>query len=152
MNTMPGLVIADMYKRFGAVRVLEGVALCAAGGEVHAVLGENGAGKSTLMRILAGVVSADAGQVSLDGTPVSLKGPRDATRAGVRMVFQELSTIPQMTVAENLLYGCERTVLGIVRPAQRRRAARELLERFDLGRIDPSVLVSELGLGDRQLL
>jgi ABC-type sugar transport system ATPase subunit len=149
---MPGLVIADMYKRFGAVRVLEGVALCAAGGEVHAVLGENGAGKSTLMRILAGVVSADAGQVSLDGTPVSLKGPRDATRAGVRMVFQELSTIPQMTVAENLLYGCERTVLGIVRPAQRRRAARELLERFDLGRIDPSVLVSELGLGDRQLL
>lgn len=152
MNATPGLMIADMYKRFGAVRVLEGVALQAARGEVHAVLGENGAGKSTLMRILAGVVSADAGQVALDGEQVALGGPRAAARAGVRMVFQELSTIPQMTVAENLLYGREPTWLGVVRSRGRRRAARALLERFELGRIDPDVPVAELGLGDRQLL
>jgi ribose transport system ATP-binding protein len=152
VNPTPGLMITDMYKRYGAVRVLEAVALRAAAGEVHAVLGENGAGKSTLMRILAGVVSADAGQVSLDGEAVSLKGPRAAARAGIRMVFQELSTIPQMTVAENLLYGRERTVLGLVRSRDRRRAARDLLERFDLERIDPSARVFELGLGDRQLL
>jgi ribose transport system ATP-binding protein len=148
----PGLTVAEMYKRFGAVRVLEGVALQAARGDVHAVLGENGAGKSTLMRILAGVVPADAGQVMLDGVQVTLAGPRDAARAGVRMVFQELSTIPQMTVAENLMYGRERTMLGIVRARERRRAARALLERFELGRIDPDAPVAELGLGDRQLL
>ena len=152
MKGTPGLAVADMYKRFGAVRVLEGVTLRAGRGEVHAVLGENGAGKSTLMRILAGVIRADAGQVTLDGRPLSLSGPRDATAAGVRMVFQELSTIPQLTVAENLLYGRERTVLGLVRPRTRRRAARALLERFELGRIDPDVPVAELGLGDRQLL
>ncbi len=152
MSTPPGLTVAEMYKRFGAVRVLEGVALQAARGDVHAVLGENGAGKSTLMRILAGVVPADAGQVVLDGVQVTLAGPRDASRAGVRMVFQELSTIPQMTVAENLMYGRERTVLGIVRARERRRAARALLERFELGRIDPDAPVAELGLGDRQLL
>lgn len=152
MNAPPGLTVTDMYKRFGAVRVLEGVALRANRGDVHAVLGENGAGKSTLMRILAGVVSADAGQVTLDGKEVTLAGPRDAVRAGVRMVFQELSTIPQMTVAENLLYGRERTMLGVVRARDRRRAARALLERFELGRIDPDARVADLGLGDRQLL
>lgn len=149
---MPGLEVIELHKRFGAVRVLEGVALHAAPGAVHAVLGENGAGKSTLMRILAGVVPADAGQVTLEGRPVRLTGPRQAARAGVRMVFQELSTIPEMTVAENLLYGRERTLLGVIRSRERRRAARALLERFELERIDPDARVGELGLGDRQLL
>ena len=146
------LIIAGMHKHFGAVRVLEGTNLHAHGGEVHAVLGENGAGKSTLMKILAGVVAADAGQVALDGRPVALERPAAATAAGIRTVFQELSTIPQLTVAENLLYGREETRLGLVRHGRRREAARRLLERFGLGRIDPSSPVSELGLGDRQLL
>ncbi|HEX5192239.1 MAG TPA: sugar ABC transporter ATP-binding protein [Solirubrobacteraceae bacterium] len=149
---MPALLIDGMYKRFGAVRVLEGVDLGANRGEVHAVVGENGAGKSTLMRIVAGVIGADAGHVSLDDAPVNLHGPRRAAAAGIRMVFQELSTIPQMTVAENLLYGRERTLLGVVRGRDRRRAAAELLARFDLERIDPAARVAELGLGDRQLL
>ena len=146
------LIIAGMRKRFGAVRVLEGADLQARGGEVHAVLGENGAGKSTLMKILAGVIAADAGQVTLDGRPVTLDRPAAATAAGIRTVFQELSTIPQLTVAENLLYGCEETRLGLVRRGRRLTAARELLERFGLERIDPAGPVSELGLGDRQLL
>ena len=118
------LIVAGMHKRFGAVRVLEGADLHARGGEVHAVLGENGAGKSTLMKILAGVIAADAGQVTLDGRPVSLDRPAAATSAGIRTVFQELSTIPQLTVAENLLYGREETRLGLVRRGRRREAAR----------------------------
>ncbi|MDE3133017.1 MAG: sugar ABC transporter ATP-binding protein [Acidobacteriota bacterium] len=142
----------DVHKRFGAVRVLEGTSLEARAGEVHAVLGENGAGKSTLMRILAGVIRADAGQVTLDGEPVVLGSPSAAVAAGIRTVFQELSTIPQLTVAENLLYGSEPSVAGVVRPRRRQAMARALLERFDLGRIDPAAAVSELGLGDRQLL
>ena len=146
------LTIVGMRKRFGAVRVLEGAGLHARGGEVHAVLGENGAGKSTLMKILAGVIAADAGQVTLDGRAVMLDRPAAAMAAGIRTVFQELSTIPQLTVAENLLYGREETRLGLVRRRRRREAARRLLERFGLQRIDPSSPVSELGLGDRQLL
>ena len=146
------LTIAGMRKRFGAVRVLEGAALDARGGEVHAVLGENGAGKSTMMKILAGVIAADAGQVTLDGRPVALARPAAAMAAGIRTVFQELSTIPQLSVAENLLYGREETRLGLVRHGRRREAARRLLGRFGLERIDPSSPVSELGLGDRQLL
>ena len=146
------LQITDVRKRFGAVRVLEGTSLEARAGEVHAVLGENGAGKSTLMRILAGVISADAGQVTLGGQSVALGSPSAAVAAGIRTVFQELSTIPQLTVAENLLYGSEPSVLGIVRPRRRQAMARALLERFGLSRIDPAAPVSELGLGDRQLL
>lgn len=146
------LRISDVYKRFGAVRVLEGVSLEARPGEVHAVLGENGAGKSTLMRILAGVISADAGQVTLGDRPVVLGSPSAAVAAGIRTVFQELSTIPQLTVAENLLYGSEPSVLGLVRRRRRNETARALLDRFGLARIDPAAPVAELGLGDRQLL
>ena len=148
----PALKITGARKRFGAVQGLAGVALQAYAGEVHAVLGENGAGKSTLMRILAGVISADAGQVTLNGVPVSLGSPSAAVRVGIRTVFQELSTIPQLTVAENLLYGSEPSVLGVVRPWRRQRMAGELLARFGLERIDPAASVAELGLGDRQLL
>ncbi len=148
----PALIIAGMHKRFGAVRVLEGAALEAQGGEVHAVLGENGAGKSTMMKILAGVIPADAGQVTLDGRAVALDRPAAALSAGIRTVFQELSTIPQLTVAENLLYGREETRVGLVRRRRRSDAARSLLERFGLERIDASSPVAELGLGDRQLL
>ncbi len=150
--TQAALKIVGMRKRFGAVRVLEGVNLEAHGGEVHAVLGENGAGKSTLMKILAGVCSADGGQALLDGAPVALGRPAAATAAGIRTVFQELSTIPQLTVAENLLYGREPTTFGMVRRHRLVAAAQSLLERFGLSRIDPSGPVSELGLGDRQLL
>jgi ABC-type sugar transport system ATPase subunit len=146
------LRLIAVRKRFGAVRVLEGTSLEARAGEVHAVLGENGAGKSTLMRILAGVISADGGQVTLDGSPVRLGSPSAAVVAGIRTVFQELSTIPQLTVAENLLYGSEPSVFGIVRRRRRQELARELLDRFGLSRIDTAAPVSELGLGDRQLL
>jgi ABC-type sugar transport system ATPase subunit len=148
----PALRVSGLRKAFGAVRVLEGVGLEARAGEIHALLGENGAGKSTLMRILSGVTSADAGEVELKGRPLVLGRPVAAARAGIRTVFQELSTIPHLTVAENLLYGREATTLGIVRRRRVRADAVALLERFDLGRIDPDAPVSELALGDRQLL
>ncbi|MDA8068091.1 MAG: sugar ABC transporter ATP-binding protein [Actinomycetota bacterium] len=146
------LKLTGVRKRFGAVRVLEGASLEARAGEVHAVLGENGAGKSTLMRILAGVISADAGQVTLDGRAVSLGSPSAAVAAGIRTVFQDLSVIPQLTVADNLLYGSETSARGLVLRRRRQELARKLLDGFGLGRIDTAAPVSELGLGDRQLL
>jgi ABC-type sugar transport system ATPase subunit len=146
------LTVEGLRKAFGAVRALEGTGLRADAGQIHALLGENGAGKSTLMRILSGVCPADAGTVSLDGRPLTLGRPAAAARAGIRTVFQELSTIGHLTVAENLLYGREPTMLGLVRRLRVRADAVALLERFGLGRIDPDALVSELALGDRQLL
>lgn len=148
----PALKITGMRKRYGAAPVLEGVEFEAHAGEVHALLGENGAGKSTLMRILAGVIGADAGQVLLHGQPVTLGSPVAARAAGIRTVFQEMSTITQLTVADNLLFGSEPTTFGVIRRRRRRAAALELLERFGLARIDPSTPVADLGLGDRQLL
>src|SRR5579875_1049888 len=150
--SQPALQLSGVRKRFGNVRVLEGVNLQARAGEVHAVLGENGAGKSTLMRILAGVLRADAGQVSLGGEAFALGSPAAAARAGIRTVFQELSSIGSLTVAANLMYGREPTALGLLRRRRMIDEARALLARFDLGRISPRQRVSELGLGDRQLL
>ncbi|EHN10515.1 Ribose ABC transport system ATP-binding protein RbsA (TC 3.A.1.2.1) [Patulibacter medicamentivorans] len=147
------LKVAGLRKSYGAVDVLRGVGLEARGGEIHGLLGENGAGKSTLMKILSGVTRADAGSVTLDGEPLTLGRPTASTAAGVRTVFQELSTLPQLTVAENLLYGAEPTaLLGHVRGRRLRDQARELLARFGLERIDVDRRLGTLALGDRQLL
>ena len=148
----PALQVSGLRKAFGPVRALEGVDLYAHAGEIHALLGENGAGKSTLIRILSGVTSANGGDVRLDGAPLTLGRPVASARAGIRTAFQELSTIPHLTIAANLLYGREPTTLGIVRRRRVRADASALLKRFDLGRLDPDARVSELALGDRQLL
>ncbi len=92
-------------KRYDAAQVLHGVDFSAQRGEIHALVGENGAGKSTLMRILAGVVSRDAGTISLDGERVDPRTPLDARRQGIRAVHQELSLVPHLGVTENLLLG-----------------------------------------------
>jgi len=146
------LALSGLTKFFGAVRALDGTNLRARAGEIHALLGENGAGKSTLMRILSGVTAADAGTAVLRGRRVELGRPAAAAAAGIHTVFQELSTIGHLTVAENLLYGREPTLAGFVRPRRVRAAAAELLQRVGLERIDVDARVSELGLGDRQLL
>jgi ribose transport system ATP-binding protein len=147
------LLIAGLAKRYGSVQALESVDVEAQSGEIHAILGENGAGKSTMIKILAGVTRADRGGVLLDDARLALGRPARAERAGVRTAFQELSTIPGLTVAESLLYGREPTLpLGFVRRRALGAAADELLERVGLARIDTRASVDELSLGDRQLL
>jgi len=147
------LEISELRKSYGPVEVLCGVNLNARGGEIHGLLGENGAGKSTLIKILSGVTSADTGAITLNGKALTLGRPTASTAAGVRTVFQELSTLPQLTVAENLLYGAEPTnVVGLVSGRRLRAEASTLLERFGLERIDVRSPVGDLALGDRQLL
>ena len=145
-------MIEGLHKRFGSVRALQGVSLHAQAGHVHALLGENGAGKSTLIKILAGVTGADEGTVRLGGQPLRLGHPRASAAAGVRTAFQELSTIPELSVAENLLFGEEPTLVGRVRRRRMQARASELLAGLGLERIDPTAPVSSLALGDRQLL
>ena len=98
----PLLTLHEITKQFGRVVALKGATLEVVAGEVHALLGENGAGKSTLMQVAAGGITPDEGQVRVAGTPVGFASPRDARRAGIGLVHQHFSSIPALTVAENV--------------------------------------------------
>ena len=118
----PHVELADVSKHFGAVRALDAASLTVARGSIHALVGENGAGKSTLGRIVAGVLTPDAGRLLLDGEEVTLRSPREALDRGVAAIAQELNVVPQLTVAQNVLLGTEPRTGGFVaRRALRRR-------------------------------
>jgi ribose transport system ATP-binding protein len=131
--------------RFGGVAALGGVDLTLTGGTVHALCGENGAGKSTLMRALSGALVPDEGTIAIDGRLVVFRSPRDARQAGIRMVHQELSLVPALSVTENVLLGAERP-----RRTMRARAL-EALARVS-SRIEADARVETLSLADRQMV
>jgi ribose transport system ATP-binding protein len=139
-------------KRYGGVTALDQVDFACAAGSIHAVLGENGAGKSTLIKTIAGVVQPDAGQMSIAGQPVAFHSPIDAARHGIVCVFQELSLIPDLSVADNILLTNAPNRWGFVdRKAQRARAE-ALLERVGCADIHPLELVRNLPLSRRQMV
>jgi ribose transport system ATP-binding protein len=117
-------------KAFGATIAVDGVDLSVAPGEVCAVVGQNGAGKSTLMAILAGALRPDAGSMTLDGVPYQPSNPMDARRAGVAMIYQELSLAPHLSVAENILLGMEPSRWGLLDREAMHRQASEVLARL----------------------
>ena len=97
------LAVHKISKEFPGVKALDGVDLDLRRGEVHALIGENGAGKSTLIKILAGVYPKDEGEIVFDGRSAEILTPSDSLELGIKVVFQELSLIPHMTVGENVL-------------------------------------------------
>lgn len=128
---MSQLVLTGIHKHFGGVHALKGVDFSLERGEVHALVGENGAGKSTLIKILSGVHTPDAGQLTLDTRPVDLREPRQAQELGVATIYQESSLYPDLSVLENLFMGHQpRTRLGGLDWARMRREAREVFERL----------------------
>ncbi|WP_232006277.1 sugar ABC transporter ATP-binding protein [Mycobacterium sp. 852013-50091_SCH5140682] len=133
-------------KSFGTNEVLRGVDFDLERGEVHALLGGNGAGKSTLMKILQGVHRPDAGDISVDGAPVEINSPGDATRAGIGMVFQEFSLIPSLSVADNIFLGREPRRFGLVDDDEMNRRARTLLDQMGAD-LDPRRRVADLPVG-----
>ncbi len=150
---VPLVRLRDVSKRFGSVRVLDGVALELRPGEVHALLGENGAGKSTLIKILAGVHAPDAGTIEVDGRPVAIRGVADADRLGIRVIHQELSLAPNLSIAENIYLGAEPTTLGLLRRGAMRDAARQLVTSLELGELpDVTTPVRELSVAHAQLV
>lgn len=142
----------SISKAFGPSRVLRDVTLRLRAGSVHALMGENGAGKSTLMKILAGVHRCDEGRILKDGKPLHLPSPREALAAGISTVFQELSLLPNLTIAENMFLGRE-PLLRDGRLDRRRMRAETAaaLAELDL-KLDPDQLVSTLTIAERQFV
>ena len=146
------LEMRGVQLRYGPVVALAGVDLAVRAGEVHALLGENGAGKSSLMQVLVGAVRPDRAELRIDGVAYAPKSTVDARDAGVAMVFQELTVLGHLTVAENLWLGHERTRGPFVDRAARRRDAERVLARLDRANIDPDRRISALSPADRQIV
>src|SRR3954447_21120613 len=145
------LVVRGLVKHSGPVRAAEDVSFSCRPGEVHALVGENGAGKSTVAKMLAGAVSPTSGSMEFDGAELGSGSIREARQVGITCAFQELSLVPEWTVAENLSLPDGAPLRGF---SQKRatKAAKELLVRLELDHIDPSVPVASLSLADRQLV
>src|SRR5215469_520022 len=145
------LSAAAVSVRFGTVAALTDVDFNVRAGAVHALVGENGAGKSTLMRVLSGAIRPQGGALALDDAPVSFTSPRDARRAGIRMIHQELSLVPGLSVAENIFLGAEPSMWGVVRRDRMRGDARAILAALG-EEIDPDARVGTLSLARREMV
>jgi ABC-type sugar transport system ATPase subunit len=147
------LEMREITKSFPGVRALDGVTFDLFPGEIHALVGENGAGKSTLIKILGGVYPYPnyGGEILIDGKVVHFSGVRDAESAGVAVIYQELSLVPEMTVSENIFLGREPRRFGVIRWEQLFSAARDLLEELHQ-KLDPHLPVGQLGIGQQQMV
>ena len=147
----PLLVVDGLTKRY-AVTVLDHVTLDLRPGEIHALLGANGAGKSTLCKIIAGLVAPSSGHMRLDGETYQPTGKQSAEKAGVQIVQQELSLIPSLTVAENIMLGRMPQRFGIVNRTRLHRRAQQALDRLNIQDICPQTITAELGVGHKQMI
>jgi ribose transport system ATP-binding protein len=146
------LTLAGISKRYGGVTALENVDFSCGRGKIHAVLGENGAGKSTLIKIVAGVVQPDAGILSLDGEEVRFPSPSSANAAGVASIFQELSLLPDLSVADNISIALPPRRLGFIDAKAQRRRAEALLAEIGCEDVNPLMRVRDLPLSRRQMV
>jgi len=146
------IALKGIVKSFPGVRALDQIDLSFFPGEIHAVVGENGAGKSTLMKILAGDYSKDEGEIALFGNPVELGSSRKAQHMGIGMIHQELTLLPDRSIAENIMLGREPCgLLGLVDKRAMAESAREQLKRLGLD-LDPMLMVSSLPIAMRQMV
>jgi ribose transport system ATP-binding protein len=148
----PLFTMAGISKRYGGVRALEKADLEVAPGRIHAILGENGAGKSTLIKVMAGVVAPDEGVMTLDGKAASFASPAAANQAGIVCIFQELSLIPDLSVADNICISSPPKRFGLIDRKAQRRFAEQALERAGASDVHPLALVKDLPLSRRQMV
>jgi rhamnose transport system ATP-binding protein len=150
--TAPVLQLRDVSKAFGPVQALTEVSLTLRSGQVHCLAGENGAGKSTLIRVLTGAIRRDKGSYDIEGQPVTGPTPASLRAAGVQAVYQELSLLPHLSVAENLFMGRLPSSGGLLNRAELHRRAREALDEVGLQSVDPGAVVERLPAATRQLV
>ncbi len=141
----------NITKAFGGVKAVDDVSVSVEAGEILAVVGENGAGKSTLMRILAGIETQDSGQVIVSGEVIPKSDAKASIDAGISLVHQELSLVPEMTVAENILLGSAPTTVGITRTRQMKQIAQAALEEIGVS-VDLDERISKLSVALRQFV
>lgn len=147
------LSVHRLSKSYGATLALREVSLCVSRGEIHALLGENGAGKSTLVKILSGIVRPDSGRVEIDGAEFSPATLIHARARGVATAFQELSLLPNLSVADNLMLPClAKRSGGTASTRGSRRSAAVILHSFEAGDIAPDVMIEDLSLAQKQRL
>ena len=155
INNLDGfkvMTINHISKYFPGVQALDDVSFDIKAGTVHALAGENGAGKSTLMKIISGVYSMDSGEILVDGKSLNISNPLDARRKGIATIFQELTLIPELTVAQNVFLGKEKIQGGIctnIKYMNNRTA--EIMKHFGLD-ISPKSKVSSLTVGKQQMV
>jgi simple sugar transport system ATP-binding protein len=150
------LEVRDLEKRFGGLAALRGVSLWARHSEVTAIVGDNGAGKSTLVKCVTGIHKPGAGRILLDGEELALSSPEEAREAGVETVYQDLSLVDDLSVAQNFFLGRERTrSLGPVRWLDRKsmsQAVTEALSTLAVNAPSPKARVRRLSGGQRQAI
>jgi ribose transport system ATP-binding protein len=149
---MPRLEMRGVRKTFGATVALDGVDLSVGDGEICGLVGQNGAGKSTLMSILAGALKPDAGSMAIDGRPYDPGSPNEARRAGVAMIYQELSLAPDLTVAGNILLGAEPARFGFVDRGRMRALASAALAQLGHDDINPDAPAASLSVAAQQIV
>ena len=152
-DAVPGLLLTltGISKAFAGVQALDDVTVHVRGGEAHALCGHNGAGKSTLLKVLTGLEHPDAGEIAINGEPIRLRSAHDAQRHGIALVHQESGLVGALSVAENLFLGNVGEA-ALVRRADARRRATELLARVDLEDLDPRRRLESLAPGERKLV
>jgi ABC-type sugar transport system ATPase subunit len=152
-DSAPLLEMKQITKSFPGVRALDGVSFDLKGAEIHALVGENGAGKSTLIKILAGVYPHPdyGGEIILDGSERRFANVRDAERVGVAVIYQELSLVKDLSVAENIFLGREPRRFGVINWEELYSRAQKLLSDLHLT-IEPRTPVRNLGIGQQQLV
>ncbi|WP_423463285.1 sugar ABC transporter ATP-binding protein [Promicromonospora sp. MS192] len=148
----PLLQMRGIVKHFPGARALDGVDLEVRPGEVHCLLGQNGAGKSTLIKTLAGAHQPTAGEILLDGTPVTISDPVAALRLGIATIYQELDVVDGLTVAENIYLGHELASGGVTRRSEAARNTRKLLDRLGHHEISPNREVGSLPAAGKQIV
>ncbi|MGF6643043.1 sugar ABC transporter ATP-binding protein [Paraburkholderia sp. GAS82] len=148
----PFFQMSGVSKSYGGAVALDSADLAVRSGRIHAVLGENGAGKSTLLKVMSGVVQPDEGTMHLDGRQVSFASPSEANAAGIVCVYQELSLIPDLSVADNIFASNPPRRFGMIDRRTQRRQAEEALARAGAADINPLAKVRDLPLSRQQMV
>jgi len=146
------LAARSLVKRHPGVLALDQVDVTFVSGEIHAVVGENGAGKSSLMKVLSGSSTPDSGELLLDHAPVAFASPHAAQGAGIRMIHQELSLVPELSIAENISLGAEPARGGVIDRGRQQGEARAVLDRLGQHELDVNATVGSLPLATQQMV